>query len=946
MRAEPTYENYAKAAGRALDRLGDTKHSKNFDANLEKFLGNMYHKVRSNTGWDRVSEEWKRSDQINHLLRQSHESVFGKGTKDTGSMMVENIRAREVLAKNLLREKDSFAPNEARIRRLEKALELLDEDSLNISSAAGGTLQAFQVYGQNLHNIKRIEHRLLTLQDKALRAIGQKQKNYLQGEVVRARNIMEQAYKKLYDGKQSWGNQAVSLGLRATADNLLGSLALLAAAMSSASSMVGEVYYYGLKSNMNPMALMTAIRRSRASFVGRMKHRYFSKAGHKELIDELTGVKKVTKDRLEIDPVATDTMAKKALNAASGTSLQMLRETDYSLSAAFESFAEQIALQRTIAARLAEPGATPKKVYDEIQSAVRKGKAIPDFTVRYIDEIQRTIDWTLFRADLHETGSWLHDVGVLLHRVALTTKYMPTQHPAYRFGVGQLSFFSKTAGNVLASVANNSPLGAVGPIAARRYHEAGGGLKGVGNILTNRQKLMPTLPLMGWLLLKDNDEENWIEIIDVKEPSASMSRRFGIASGLRIGERVFEWRYFGIFGELTRAHLAVRDITELMIGDGYPVHPSTERAMSAFSVAYRYIVEDSWLGMGLMKFMTMLRYQNASGMEQAGEYLKNLIPGRGAVRRAETAAYGGLRSRNVDQWYSEFLEAVDDATPRAVRVDMFGTPWSSGEEREKTREAVDLHDRLIWFFVPTIKGKQPKGNQLSKWIVESGGFDHGDVKIGDKWYPHSMFHKHLGTTMTNIIPAARSIRTRTGEMETLHPDDYNNKLHLMGINQKFSQKLIDSYLNYYENKSPDNPLVQQDRQAVALLRHFRQTFSTARMRGLVGLFYPGMKEDTRMVDVLHHIATADKTKLPGHIRSRYVHYRNAMKNTLRSKQLYSQEAHRFTDEEIDEFAERSVRLFFIRNFYKTMENLANQVISLSPELDRMAMERYYSTKEE
>ena len=101
-----------------------------------------------------------------------------------------------------------------------------------------------------------------------------------------------------------------------------------------------------------------------------------------------------------------------------------------------------------------------------------------------------------------------------------------------------------------------------------------------------------------------------------------------------------------------------------------------------------------------------------------------------------------------------------------------------------------------------------------------------------------------------------------------------------------------------------------------------------------------------MVDVLHHIATADKTKLPGHIRSRYVHYRNAMKNTLRSKQLYSQEAHRFTDDEIDEFADRSVRLFFIRNFYKTMENLANQVISLSPELDRMAMERYYSTKEE
>ena len=916
-REASTYEDYRKAAARALDRFikgeGDSINE------LTKYKGYLYHKMvgaQSRSAAGMTSEEL-----AGKVAQKGLAETFLQGTEEYGTEVIAAVNAQRQIFNKIVVESMKQNADPKLIKAMNDAYYMTIKNAEQTASAAGGTLKRWDEFGHKMKAVQKLDEKILNHLKNHAESVGDAKIEF--GK--KARNLLVKRDKLL----QALDNPEVglmkassSLMIRAYVDNLLGKGALLTAMTSSLLSGVYEGYAYAVRHG-RILSLPNMIRRSMVNTARKVKQRYGTSAGWKEFMQEWTGVKRVTSERFHTKRLRASGPISKGLNMLAGGNIQAMRESDYMYSAMLEPLAEQVALRRLILSDM-RAGKTLAEISAELKRAIRHDRGHLGFTMRYNEEVKYTIDYMLLRADVRYNKSILNNIGVAIHNAAHSMKMQ--EGPVASLLGNTLGVFSRTFANALSQVSYNTALGFVGD---PRSH-------------VSRRWLGTATAVMGYLAMDTDDPEALIDIVDVPSGSQKGARRYGMQSGVRVGDRVVPWYMLGMFGEMTRGLLVFKDISDLWLTDDYPMHDSQRKAIESFGAFMKYVSDDSWLSMGLGKFIIAGYFGGESFFRQFLEYSKNLVPGRGLANRAMTMSQGATPASD-NFIIQDFLDAVDEATPNSVRRDMFGIPWTAGEARDGTRENVDFYKRLIWAFNPLHRGGTPKANKLRDWVVGAGGFDYGKVHAGDKWLDNQVFIKAMGAAQTNLRAVSRDTYLANGVPTGLSPDGYNSKLGIVGMDWEFTNKLLEGYIQYYQMKADGS--TTNDLRRIHQLEVYQSYLHPDKLRKLVGEYYPDYNAETKMVDVLSHLAFAEPSSFGAPMRNYYRAMHRMYYNNVRGWADRDPSALVLTEEEMESLADRSARLLMMNRIYKQMGGLAKRVMSLSPEIDEKNQRLYDTTGE-
>ena len=917
---------------------------------LDKYIGSMYHRLRDYRGIiPREGEETLAQEALKEIRKRGYIDTYITGGKKRGSPMLATMSGHRDLFEKLAREKMRINPRPEVVKRLEMAHELAGFEVEYVKTATGSNLQAIQ-------NVSHIQQSLGRLEDMITKTIAEaaastgKVRNDLLAKARRAMKKRRLIFERNLTGDEDLWDSTATVAIRAQVDNLIANAALSTALMGSVTTGFYEATLLGWRSLVRgegTYPLRLVLKRSKKVFQEKMKKRYRGKGFvESNTIRELRGKGRIGPDRFDTTPLPSKTRLGQTANILSGINLQAMRELDNVMESAFEALIEQVALKRVIDADLAA-GKTLEEVGRALKSSLTKG-GDEAFIIRYNSEIKRSLDWIMFKADIRPEGNWINDFGVRLYEVASDLK-AKFRNPVARVTFGQLGIFSRSFANALSNISANSFLGTIGP--GFRQKAARFGQQAVSNptaALQNR-RLFGTLAGMSTLYFFDSDDdEALVDVVEGSPGSNKLARRFGRESGLRIGSRQYKWMAFGTLGEVARSLQGLQEAWQLWTD--HPLSEVDAKLLNSALEVGRLIAEESWLGMGIGRFYTAFRVGGDFRNKVIIDHYKNFLPARGFYNRVATAAYGGASPRDsslnpVMTVLEDFIEAVDEATPRTVRRDMFGTPWNKAESRQGTQENIDAWDRLIWFFNPAHKGDRPRTNELTRWVMEAGGFNEGAIKIGDKWIPSKTIAKVLNMPATNIRPPSRAVVLALGGNNnhmTLSPDGYNNKLGIMSLDGEFANQLLDSYKRYYEGKFDGGVLGERNQQALRELEVLRGYLRPDNIGGYLK-DYASYEKGDQLVDMLWKVAKTPTNKMPSGSRQLVTQYRNALRLALKNSNLYSP-GDRFTDAEIDDLADRTARLFVMNKMYREIERIANYVMAISPEADKENTKRYNLTK--
>ena len=911
LRTPSTYDDYRRAAARSLGRVlkgeGDTLNE------LEKYKGYLYHKMR---GPQTRPANAASQDIAAKVASKDISETFLTGTEEYGTELIANLDAQKSLFAKVIKEELKAKPNQQLVQSLRDAYTMTVKNAEQTASAAGGTLKRWEEYGDKIHHLRSVDADI-TAKIEMMKHADEATSQSLRKKIVKLEKKRNAIISMMTEDKEGLFDATLTLAIRSRIDNLLGGAALASAVLSGISTVGYEAAHYGIRHGRF-FALPSLMKRSFKNTVQRLRSRYLTKKGRKEFMDEWTGQRSLGRQKVRTGAIRSAHPIAKGLNALSGTGVQAMREADYVLSAMMEPWAEQIALHRLIQAEL-NAGKSTKMIMEELKHALRFERGNLAFTLRWNEEVNRTTDFWLLRADPRESDSWLTKVGLFMHDTAESIK---AKGRIGKVVGGSLGVFSRTFANTFMLVANNTVLGQVGA-----WKDTEG---------LPRRLFGTALALTGYFLWDTDDHDAPVDVVDVNRKSVQLARRYGVESGIRVGDTVYPWRDFGAWGEATRGLLMFRDMSELWYSDDYPMHDSTEKALESAVVALNYIAEDSWYNMGLGKFLVAMWMGDDQLVQMVKRFGHSFVPGSGMTNRVNTFVQGGAQPTSTQNAVSQFVRAMDEATPKSARRDMFGVPLSVGEDRYGTRENVDFHNRLIFMFNPLHKGPRPKSNKVAKRLIEWGAFNHSDVRAGDKWIPHDVFVKAIGVGQSNLTPPPRTTFNVKGQPVLLTPDGYNNLLGVLSLDSDFTQDIIDKYIVFHQNNE-DAPNSNYRAQSIAQLQVFKEMLSPKEFGEFVGSYYPRYSKKTRMIDVMHHLLYDSVGSMSRDTAEAYKAYYAVYKEYVDAWPKRDPDAMHLTQSERKSLADRQARLMILSKMYRRVSGLAKRLMALSSDVDEENM---------
>lgn len=816
-------------------------------------------------------------------------------------------------------------------------------------------------------------------------------------DTAKLKNI-QRKWAALYDSLLETDNDILSVGassaMQVLYDNMLGKMALATATASGAAGFLGEMAYH-----VGGRNIWAAVRGQRTwggvrrelfkSWPSRVVYNVKERLGALKDFDDIWSGKKLPR-RYDKYGYQRGYLAKsrsaQAFNRLTGTSRTLMWAVDEVMSAFHDSISEVSAMDSIIRGTILPEARKGKYVgqnlsLEETRESVmtiakridlaRKDpdaflKKYPQFLVHYMSESNFRTDAGLFRAnpeDFPDPG-WLGQLGQKIYYSTVHTLHHNPSIAGQTLGAALLPF-PRVWANVLMHADHMSPLGALRGDPRRPWEM----VKEMGAAMKERRRATFTLLSLGAIGMSRGIPDTFRVVHSGGD--ADDFRRWGGQDGLLLaGDKFVAFNDLGHVGVAMGAMYKFMDILETMpvtgdmmsfMGMGDDMTGTGDmysRAGQAGLVMARHIMDDSFFerGMSTIFYGTMtggkgeifLRYMAEVGtnaVDVGGAPVKRI---QAAVKREEDArAQPDLMPlASTREAIREFAEAVRGLDTVEARRDMLGVPMSRGESREDTRASVDIFGSLIYMWNPGKKGSAPKSNQLRDWFVANGALSPDTVHVGDKVLSKETFTLLFGMGPEKLSPANR--RTNIGHVDyTLSPREYNDKLTFMSLDWEAAERILDRYGHYYENTAPMGaPRVREHRETARdIMASSRQYFRWGEMASTIRDFYSEADEGTRMVDVLHHIATARTEDMSQYAREVVEETRNALVLTALENREYNDTLRDLTDQDIMEMGERMARVTLMKEFYRHMDSMASAVMRYAPGTDE-TISGDFNTQEE
>ena len=873
-------------------------------------------------------------------------------------VMLERLKRRKKLADRLMKNADSTENTAYADDLLLQAKKYMDIHALAELHRTGIRTAAHQALERNLDILWKYEDTIETLLER-------KRKGYFpqaDADMLKmTRAKWDESYTALLKGDigESWGDKTVNMALGAAYDNMLGNAALATATASGVGGLVSRGIF---KKGFTPLkaavqghaAYVTrypnVLTRMWHSVAANQKRRWGTKEGRQEVIDILRGKKlprRMDKYGHTYHYMGTNPL-RQLFNIWTGVSRTSLQLMDDIMESAHNSLSEVAAMEKIMQGFLHQPKQLKEFMTDLNTLSPKKFMdKHPDFNLRFTTEYRHQTDAMLFRANPHN----FEDLGAMgrLGRWAFhgATKYGHySANPGMRLVAHMAAPFPRVWANTLAHADRLTPVGLIGN--KKGFKEAAqSDERQFGTVA------FPLLALSSWFF-HANDLPG-VKIIDAGSKEGEL-RRLGGEGGVEIGGVFLKWDAMGYQGTAYKYMYRAMEIMRLlppsdatnMYTDEMPgtEHGVGNRLAMAAARMGTYMIDDSFFQRGL----SVLQF---GMMTEDGEFVKKFFqqwaggatsPGRSTLTRLTG---GEATTTDNPVFYGlveELREATDAATPEDVRRDALGVPWTRGEaDMEETEYMTQGLGRLMFVFNPKKKGRTPKSNDIRRFLMENAALGGSKTVVANgKVISKKAFELAFGMAPPVFNEASRWFSANSIRYD-LGPKAYNEKVTMMSLDWGAMERILDRYEVFWDTKAPATGMEGMDDRWRDRIQEMRGRLTYEWQEDNLRDYYPDATEKTRMVDVLHHIATAPLDRLGHKGEGRVRTLRDAWSVTAaenRRTRPYLQGTERLTDADILAAAESIARLTLMNEFYDYYEYYAEYIMEASPVGDAIRMVNY------
>ena len=643
-----------------------------------------------------------------------------------------------------------------------------------------------------------------------------------------------------------------------------------------------------------------------------------------------------------------------------------LSAMDYLMRDAIEEAAARTVWRDIINRRLAN-GESPKYIADITRSLMSGDEVKLGPLLEYQKNLKNLTDGIFTRGGVEtkalnargETHSVLsigaamaHDAMKALSQV-IAVKDHQLANPLMKGAVTGLRFFTDVSrGFVNVGTAQLNYLNDYIPVLGTRRRAADLGWDGVFNTagralnpfaMTRKQTVGLTLASSVWGLNALTNDEGSIKFQIEPFDERKKYRQFSGRTGLRVGEYVLDSDLMSTFGDFfTLLHKAKDTLTFPIVS----AFDEKDEFVDTFNgTLARYIdlvLSDTYLSTEYGNILTDImaadpregaaRRLYRKGKEMIYPVLVPWAPIEDKYKRFMKGGIQQVKERDPVNYYKEKLGAVTDELkelakdlPDEPRADMFGTPWTQGENYMDQQLFYSRWGAFIRTVHPT-KGSTPKANVIRDYMVLTGMMsDSKEVEVNGKVIPKKWLPGFLQLTMAAPTRQAQISPIFTQGLPyvtDLSYKLYNRRQRILGYDFKYIHELIDGYKKFYQSyPAADTATRNKTRSAIIALDNMKtRVFAPNMMRRQIRSYKKGYHTVDILYDILKNESAITRTA-----------YRN-IKNAILSSANLDQAGIELTRPEAEELASRFAKMINVKTFYDASKISANALIGLDPEL--------------
>ena len=914
--------------GKALDRLGRSRGDKGIESALDDFTKNAADLLKTDRGTTRIHGE-AREKALKEESGKSFWERFSQGSEYTGEGYRGLLDAQNKLYKKYF-EFMTKNPGHPLADKFELAIEMNGYRMQRHATRAGGELQAVNAYKQLVEPMAEQFDRMKV--------------DLLRGNHSGAKKnleILDKFSEKVKTLKPNSSLDQLSL-MTATImrDNLVGNAALKTAWLSNKAITATEIGTYSLTGIRNPLPyIYKGVYRATKHAVGRA----VGKDGYlrsKRPWGELLGGSTYEEGGRTYREWRPTTKTGRGIKALSTLNMSMLRELDGFDRELMSALAESQAME-IMERRLRREGKSWEEIWKIVGDAASKQEAPTDFLLAYHKQVDDITNSMLMRGQMAPDAPYIARLGWSIDSFGKTLS-KHGDFPA-RVLADHTALFTRTAANVIDRGIRYSPLGLARPGALTR-----------GQAFDMNFRRAVTGTIIGWGAYHGAFRDAFKMRMGPLRRSENIEyKRFGGQEGIEIGGKIYEFKELGPLGVVVHGMAKGLEASKYLTRDDELDFQATANEMANLA---KIVAQDTWLAQSVSDFYHMLASEGVDLEEGAKRSASKYSPGAAFSERIVTAMRGYSVSDEGVMAAQRLLGTVEEfyATPRR---DAFGTVVTLGEEEEGITRNLHEQSDMALFFNKAKKGKRSKSNELLAFMANSGIFDKANemrFNIGPDG--------NLRNRWPRLIDKVRTIDTRTFPREftprlvkippTLRWMDGTYKLKyadkmvfrgLVSMDVDFAQQTLDEWKEYYES-SPNHQTRESSmlrRQSLSGIRRMKAFLGKNAYANIYRGYVPSWTEQTRLVDVMHSIATSDMKSAPSRLKGDLLTLSSGIKGAMR--------AHKFADQlglegkSLDAFALRVARNHLLAKVYSDVVKLNQEIMGLSPTMDEYKRE-YYSTE--
>ena len=838
---------------------------------------------------------------------------------------------------NKLIELDSSLNNLARVR----------------ATKAGGNLKRWQEISDRIPEFNRIIGEMRRVQNDVSRG-------FVSQAAAKAK--VDRFMKKLkqLDTLNYTAEVAKSEVLRLTIDGFLSRGAVFKAAVGNTISPL--LQSAGTVGIMHPMKALTYAGQTLAINLRNALRLGFTKQGWKDAAGIYTGVKR-TRNRFGLKNHTPETLAGKSWHAFTNIYSGTMDLVDYTTREGLELASARSTLFDMVKRRLRE-GETHQSIAKDFRQILTGDKVNMEMVVDYNRHVGNTLDQMLFRGKtslnydnaageghnvLSLMGAYLAETTQGLSRV--TDDLFKNSRGIAKVPAGTISL-ATDAFTAFTNVGTQSLnyLSDYIPILGARADLGRGFIRNLPKAgkLTRKQLVGSTMVGTTWALNNLYEDHTGNKLIEFRFPKSTEKmgfQRMGGRTGIYVDGHFIDYAHMPVIGDFIRIMNKSMGLLQYgydSVTDDYELGVM-KRVEHVISELADMIAGDTYLTktftLGLSDILRRGDLESAG--KRTGETVYHLLrPWGRHVDKFEDAVHGRQsRTRSGFEYWGDRwdalkgeLYAVEATLSDDVKYDIFGVPYSKGEDRTTTDTLFGKFGVLIRNGLLHAKGPVPKQNEIVDLLVSTGAFEASeDFVVGGRILKKELLPPEL---RPNFTPPRRSIKlhpalTTGGQIQSkkLNYRLANRRDRLMGMDLKYTQQLIDEYTRFYQSLGTPNKMeLTRVNRALNALKKYKGYFKTGTVKAMI----PTYKEGYNMIDSLHDVVKTKSDKHAKYVATFARHWRNQ----AHQKNLHTQ----FSEKEIKTLADRTARVHLLKLVYQTYNDMISGLLGLDPELYKEAKE--------